>query len=240
MVKSTDRQLLVWGQAKLDVLRASHVSIAGLGGLGCVVAEQLARSGVGKLTLLDSAFVDLPDLGRQVLYSKHNIGQAKVRAAAERLESIAPGLEIFTLQQSVESVQENMGNPDNAMFLSANGFADCLDNYHGRFALEEILPKGAFMVHAGIQGEIGQVTTIIAGGALSLRKIFAGARQPSSPIPVIPQACSVVGGYQSLAVLNNLWWQAGLLDAENLPYTLRSYLCLFDIACGTHERIPLI
>ncbi len=253
MASFLERQLLVWGEEKVQVLQESHVVVVGVGGLGCVVAEQLARSGVGTLTLIDNAYVDMADLGRQVLYSKDDIGEPKVSAAARRLLSLAPKIVIYPLQSSVEDIfvggetvdtAEAMAGDATGVHLPKNifslhAFADCLDNYAARFALEAGLPKEAFLVHAGIEEERGQITTVLAGGNLTLRQLFVGAKQPAPPIAIIPQACSIVGGYQSLVILNNLWFRAGLMGADKIECTLRGYLALIDIADGVQERLRL-
>ena len=249
MPSPLERHLLVWGKEKVRILQQSHVLVAGIGGLGCVVAEQLVRSGVGTLTLIDNAYVDIADLGRQVLYSNDNIGEPKVVAAARRLLAIAPNVSIHPLQGAVNNIfAEAMAATPAGLLangkltrstLSVFAFADCLDNYEARFALEAALPQGAFLVHAGIEEERGQITTFVQGGASTLSQFYTGAVQPASPIAVIPQCCSIVGGYQSLTVLNNIWFNAGLIPASNIECTLRGYLALIDVADGTQERLRL-
>ncbi|SHN51339.1 HesA/MoeB/ThiF family protein [Desulfovibrio litoralis] len=227
----TQRQALVWGEEKLEVLANAHVVIAGLGGLGCVVAEQLARSGIGTLTLIDYGIVDLPDLGRQVLYSLDDIGETKVLVASKRLGRLTPDLKINTIHKKIHDID---------VFLSEYptlAFADCLDNYASRFALEAQLPNGAFLVHGGVEGEIGQITTFIVDGKHRLQQIFYGLAQPTSPIPIIPQCCAIVGAYQALTVLNNVWWEAGLLSQDDFDSTLRGDMLLFDLVSASSERI---
>lgn len=227
-----DRHRLVWGDARLKALHSAHVVIAGMGGLGCVVAEQLARAGLGRLTLIDCGAVGMPDLGRQILYSHDDLGARKVAAAARRLTRLSPLCEVSTLNQSICPGQP-LFPANHADYLPPPvAYADCLDNFPSRFALEEQLPHAAFLVHAGIEAERGQLTTVIGGGPFRLRDIFSGARPPASPLPVIPQCCTVVGAMQSLAVINNIWWNAGLLAQSEFHATYQGRLAFIDLADG--------
>lgn len=77
-------------QAKLE---AAHVGIAGLGGLGSLIAIHLARAGVGTLVLADFDHVDITNLHRQQ-YDASQVGMAKTDALAERLRAIDPFIEL--------------------------------------------------------------------------------------------------------------------------------------------------
>ena len=71
-------QLDIDGQEKIW---QSHALIVGLGGLGCPVAQYLAASGVGTLTLVDNDVVDATNLQRQVLYKQSDVGCLKTHSA---------------------------------------------------------------------------------------------------------------------------------------------------------------
>src|SRR3989344_2351153 len=79
------------GQNKLG---KSSVVIVGLGALGSVSAELLARAGIGKLILIDRDIVELSNLQRQSLYDEEDIGKPKALAAKERLNKINSEVEI--------------------------------------------------------------------------------------------------------------------------------------------------
>lgn len=76
-----------------DKLKSARVAIAGLGGLGSNIAVSFARSGVGKLLLVDFDKVDISNLNRQQ-YFQRNIGQYKTEALAEILKEINPYIDI--------------------------------------------------------------------------------------------------------------------------------------------------
>lgn len=80
----------LYGTAALARLRAAHVLIVGIGGVGSWVAEALARSGVGTLTLVDLDEVCVSNVNRQVPALDGQIGRTKVEVMAERIQAIAP------------------------------------------------------------------------------------------------------------------------------------------------------
>jgi molybdopterin/thiamine biosynthesis adenylyltransferase len=86
-----------------DSLRGRTVLVAGLGSVGSYVTEQLARSGVGALALLDPERVEDANLSRTA-YAAEDVGRLKTDALARRLLSIAPALELALHPSSVEDV----------------------------------------------------------------------------------------------------------------------------------------
>ena len=77
------------GKDALKLLKKKHVLLGGVGGVGSFVAEALARSGIGKLTLVDYDVVDPSNLNRQLMSSKNNIGEIKVEAIKKRIEEVS-------------------------------------------------------------------------------------------------------------------------------------------------------
>lgn len=77
------------GQAGLDRLRDAHVVVIGIGGVGSWVAEALARSGVGELTLIDEDQIAESNINRQVHALDSTVGAAKVSVMCERLGQIS-------------------------------------------------------------------------------------------------------------------------------------------------------
>ena len=78
------------GRAGLDRLRAAHVCVVGVGGVGSWAVEALVRSGVGALTLIDLDDVCVTNVNRQLPALSGNIGRPKVEALAERARLIQP------------------------------------------------------------------------------------------------------------------------------------------------------
>ena len=68
------RNIKLWGEKKQAILKESSILIAGMGGLGCTVAENLARAGIGKLILLDHDIITETNLNRQILITDADEG----------------------------------------------------------------------------------------------------------------------------------------------------------------------
>lgn len=79
-----------------EKLKSSKVAVAGLGGLGSNIAVMLARSGVGKLLLIDFDKVDISNLNRQA-YSIPHLGMRKTDALTEIIKDINPSVELETI-----------------------------------------------------------------------------------------------------------------------------------------------
>ena len=77
------------GKETIKLLKKKHVLICGVGGVGSFVAEALARSGIGKLTLVDYDLIDSSNLNRQLMSKKDNIGNVKVEELKKHLEDIS-------------------------------------------------------------------------------------------------------------------------------------------------------
>lgn len=90
----TSRTSLLLGEENLNILRQSHVMVAGLGGVGSMLAEALCRAGIGKLTLVDGDTIQPSNLNRQLLALNSNEGQLKADVMALRLRDINPGIEL--------------------------------------------------------------------------------------------------------------------------------------------------
>jgi len=80
----------LYGKGGLEKLRAAHVCVVGIGGVGAWAAEALARSGVGALTLVDLDEVCASNINRQLHALTETIGCAKVEVMAERIRAINP------------------------------------------------------------------------------------------------------------------------------------------------------
>jgi tRNA A37 threonylcarbamoyladenosine dehydratase len=80
----------------------SHVAVVGIGGVGSWAAEALARSGVGRLTLIDLDHVSESNINRQIHAVNATIGQAKVLAMRDRIHSFNPNCEVTCIDEFVD------------------------------------------------------------------------------------------------------------------------------------------
>lgn len=122
MEERTKRTEMLLGEAAMDRLRAAHVIVFGLGGVGSWCAEALARSGVGKLTLVDEDAVSESNINRQLCALGTTIGASKAEAMAVRLRDIAPGAAIVPVTARYEAASRGRFFPGD--YACA---ADCID-----------------------------------------------------------------------------------------------------------------
>lgn len=92
----------LYGMDGAAAIRAAHVAVAGIGGVGSWAAEALARSGVGALTLIDLDHVAESNINRQIHALASTVGQAKVLAMRERIAQIHPGCRVHAVEEFVE------------------------------------------------------------------------------------------------------------------------------------------
>ena len=95
------RTSLLIGEDKLRYLTKSHVMVVGLGGVGSYAAEFIARSGIGKMTIIDGDVVDPSNRNRQLPALATNHGQSKALIMAERLRAINPELELTVIKEFI-------------------------------------------------------------------------------------------------------------------------------------------
>jgi molybdopterin/thiamine biosynthesis adenylyltransferase len=145
-------------QAKLA---EKWVLIAGCGGLGGYVIENLGRVGVGHLRLVDGDCFEESNLNRQLLSSHMNLGRPKVLAAKQRMQAVNPNVEVEGFQTRI--------NAENALELmkGCDLVVDCLDNISSRKVLQAACEQaGLILVHGAVAGWMGQVCVVMPGERL--------------------------------------------------------------------------
>lgn len=109
------RTALLLGVENIAVLRASHVMIFGLGGVGSYAAEALGRMGVGKLTIVDGDRFEESNLNRQLCALTSTVGLSKAAVTARRILNINPDavvvpVEAFYLPKSPVPIGEDVNH----------------------------------------------------------------------------------------------------------------------------------
>lgn len=107
MLHQFSRNELAFGKEGLEILKNSTIGILGIGGVGSFSAEALARSGVGRLVLVDKDVVDITNVNRQIHALVSTVGRSKVELMKERIADINPeceviGLEMFYTDETYE------------------------------------------------------------------------------------------------------------------------------------------
>jgi len=128
----SDRTRILVGDEGVERLGASHVLVAGLGGVGSFVAEALARAGVGALTLVDHDRVAPSNLNRQLVALRSTVGRLKADVMAERIADINPGCRVTVLPEFIDE--------DRMEDFVGGGFdliVDAIDSLSSKVALIE-------------------------------------------------------------------------------------------------------
>ncbi len=110
--EALSRSTMIYGETGMARLQKARVAIFGIGGVGGMVAEALARTGIGGLDLFDYDRVDESNINRQLWATTETLGQPKTTAAARRLNLIRPQLDlvlhpVFIDQESLASIPFN-------------------------------------------------------------------------------------------------------------------------------------
>lgn len=91
----------LYGVTGAQRIRASHVAVVGIGGVGSWAAEALARSGVSRLSLFDLDHISESNINRQIHALESTLGQSKVQAMRERIALINPACEVTCVEEFV-------------------------------------------------------------------------------------------------------------------------------------------
>jgi tRNA A37 threonylcarbamoyladenosine dehydratase len=138
----------LYGEGSLARLGQCHVCVIGIGGVGSWAAEALARSGVGRLTLIDLDHVAESNINRQVQALAATLGQAKVQAMKERIAQINPDCRVDCIEEFI--TEDNVAT----LLPMCAAVLDCID---------QVRAKAALVAHCK-RNKIPVVTTGGAGG----------------------------------------------------------------------------
>jgi len=170
------------GQRRLVESRAL---ICGCGALGSVLANTLARAGVGALRIVDRDFLELNNLQRQVLYDEEDVaaGIPKAIAASAKLRKINSQIEIEPIVKDLDATNVEQ------LCDGADVILDGTDNFETRFLLNDAAIKFDLpWVYGGCIGAEGQSMTIVPGKTPCLRCLMR-----ETPPPGTTPTCDTAG-----------------------------------------------
>ncbi|MGL4392388.1 MAG: HesA/MoeB/ThiF family protein [Fusobacteriaceae bacterium] len=138
------------------ILNQKSVLVVGLGGLGGIVIEGLARLGVKKIGICDFDVFCESNLNRQLLSSEKNIGKEKILEAEARILSINKSVSIRKYGKFPEQkILEELSLKEYDIVI------DCVDNYETKLELENICTReNIFLIYGAIGGLFGQLAVI--------------------------------------------------------------------------------
>jgi adenylyltransferase/sulfurtransferase len=225
-LKRYKRQMTLpeFGPDGQDRLLKAGILCVGAGGLGAPALLYLAAAGVGRIGIIDRDRVDESNLQRQILFATRDIGQPKVKAAAERLTSLNPGIRIETYDEELDARSASR------LFPLYDIILDGTDNFETKFLINDAALKfGKPWIYGAIQGFDGQVSVFNHAGGACYRCF-----QPATPKSRIMncaeagvigaiaglvgtaqamQAIQMIVGHDSFAPLSSKLW---LLDARTM------------------------
>ncbi len=173
------------GASGQEKLIAARVVVVGCGANGTVIANTLARAGVGTLVIADRDFVEWNNLQRQVLFDEEDVrrGAPKAVAAAEKLRRINALIHVEGVVTDVnaENIEE--------LIAGATVVCDGTDNFSTRFLINDACVKHNLpWVYGGAVGSNGMSMTIIPRATACLRCVFA-----HEPAPGTLPTCDTAG-----------------------------------------------
>jgi len=208
------------------ILLKSTVGIVGLGGLGGMATEILARIGIGKLILIDGDSFEESNLNRQLLSSHDKIGFPKAEAAEKRVREINSSVET---RYHIEYLSENNGAH---LIEGSDVIVDCLDNLKTRFTLEQAAKKNKSpLVSGAVAGNTGQVTTIFPEDS-GLNLIYGNPgtlpeKGVEATLGTLPHAVTLVSTLECAEVIKILLNKGGIL--RNKLLIINPFENLFEV-----------
>jgi adenylyltransferase/sulfurtransferase len=202
------------GEAGQRALMKSRVTICGCGALGTVLANHLARAGVGFLRIVDRDFIETHNLQRQILFDEDDVAQnlPKAEAAARKLRAI----------NSAITVEPVVTDIDHTNILDLVGDADLIldgtDNFETRYLINDAAIKlGKPWIFGGVIGSEGQTMTIIPGKTPCIRCLIETAPPPGmtptcETAGVLGPAVAVIASFEAVEAIKVL---SGAHDALN-------------------------
>ncbi len=149
----------LYGHIETNILRQSHVCVVGIGGVGSWVAEGLARTAVGSMTLIDLDDICTTNINRQIHALSSTVGEAKVDAMAKRLLDINPDIDLNLIEDFVTT--------ENVKDYLLKSFDYVVD------ATDSVKAKAAMIAHCKRQ-KIPIITIGGAGGQTDPTQVTVG------------------------------------------------------------------
>jgi len=219
-----NRQILfrAFGEEGQEKLKSARVLVAGVGGLGSTVAMYLTTSGIGRIVLVDSDTVSLSNLNRQLLHWEKDVDRKKVDSGVEKIQKMNSDIRVEAVPVKItqNSCEYLLRNVDVAV--------DCLDNMKTRYILNRAcMEKKVPLVHGGVYGMLGQVTTILPGDGPCLECIFPHKEERGNTIPVFGPTAGFTASLQVLEVIKLLTGIGELLRGRLLYFNGEIMECIF-------------
>ncbi|MBX3389595.1 MAG: ThiF family adenylyltransferase [Phycisphaeraceae bacterium] len=222
------------GEAGQQAIAQARAVVVGCGALGCTILDQLARAGIGRLSILDRDIVEWTNLQRQVLFDEEDAqaGTPKAIAARNRIARINSAISV-----AAHIADLNHENAQ-ALILADNPpdvILDGTDNLETRYLLNDLAVKhGIPLIYGGVIARRGMQFTIRPGRGPCLRCVFpeptAGAVETCDTAGVLGPAVSISASLQVSAALDLI-----VARDRDVPPLLTE----FDLGTGRFRTLDL-
>lgn len=154
------RTELLLGEEGLEKLKASHVMVVGLGGVGAYAAEMLARAGVGRLTIVDGDIINESNRNRQLIALLSTYGEKKAECLGQRLKDINKDINLSIIDEYIKG--------DRLLELLKSDKYDFIVD-----AIDTLAPKAFLIIHS-LNLSIPIVSSMGSGGKYDPLEIKIG------------------------------------------------------------------
>ncbi len=208
-----------FGEEGQEKLKNASVLVSRCGGLGSVVAYELAAAGVGKLVLAHAGNVKPSDLNRQLLMTHEWLGKPRIESVEKRLKELNPRLEIEAYNENVteENVAELVG--------AADLVVDCAPLFEERFLMNrEAVGQNKPIVECAMYELEAQITSIVPYETACLQCLY-----PLKPVvwkrefPVFGAVSGSVGCMGAMEAVKIISGLGEPLKNRFLTYNLRDF-----------------
>jgi tRNA A37 threonylcarbamoyladenosine dehydratase len=175
----------LYGERALESFRKAHVCVIGVGGVGSWIVEALARSAVGRLTLIDLDNVAESNINRQIQALSSTIGMPKIEALKQRIALINPYCEVELIEDFID--------PDNIPQMIGLGRFDYVVD-----AIDSVKAKAALIAYCSAQA-IPLVVIGGAGGQLDPTKIEVRDLARTEQEPLLKKVRKVLRAHYGFA-----------------------------------------
>ena len=206
-----------FGEAGQEKLKGASILVSRCGGLGSVVAYELAAAGIGQLVLAHGGNVKHSDLNRQLLMTHDWLGKPRVESAQRRLQELNPRLKTVAVPANIDE--------DNVVELveQADLIVDCAPLFNERYLMNrEAVRQGKPIVECAMYDLEAQVTTVIPGETACLKCLY-----PNDPpvwkreFPVFGAVSGTVGCIAAMEAIKVLAGFGETLTNRMLTFDLR-------------------
>jgi len=210
----------LYGERALERFRAAHVCVIGVGGVGSWIVEALARSAVGRLTLIDLDNVAESNINRQIQALSTTVGMPKIEALKQRIALINPYCEVELVEDFID--------PDNLEQMIGNNRPGAARFDYVVDAIDSVKAKAALIAWCS-QRQIPLVVIGGAGGQLDPTKIEVRDLARTEQEPLLKKVRKVLRAHYGFAKgEKNKYHIDAVFSMEPLRYPESGDACAID------------